>query len=84
MVEKQELQSDPDNAQSFKDLKDSLGAAVKLMDSFKQPLTELVILRNNLKNARENESITSDPAFSKFIQDDLAPAITKRVHKQKP
>jgi len=71
-------------SQVFKPLQDALRAVIKLMDSFKQPLPELVALRDHMLHAHQNSELTADPAYLKFLMEELAPEITKRLHKQSP
>jgi anaerobic C4-dicarboxylate transporter len=34
--------------------------------------------------AHQNAELTADPEYLKFLQEELAPEITKRLHKQSP
>jgi hypothetical protein len=61
-------------------LKDALKALIKLLDSFKQPLTELIAVRDQMIEVRKN----LEPGYLKFMQDELAPELTKRLHKVAP
>jgi len=49
----------------------------------KEPIIELVILRDAMQAAVSTNRCASDDAFAKFLWDDMGPGLAKRLHKER-
>ena len=83
MAQNQDQSKAADDAE-LKDFKEKFIAAATLIDKFKEPLEELFQLFESLQDAVESGKATTKEDWTRFMNEDLAPGISKRLTKKSP
>jgi len=64
-------------------LKETYIKVAQTIDQMKEPAAELSMLRDTLRAAVECDRCSHDAAFAKFLWEDLAPGLAKRLNKER-
>lgn len=72
-----------ENSEELKLFKQNYIAVASAIDKRQEPLAEMIALKDAMKKAVETNEAEKDPVFAKFLYDDLAPGLSKRLSKEK-
>ena len=65
------------------DLRNATTAAVKALEFWKEPTKALVVIVKYLREAAKTDRVATDPVFAKFLYEDLAPGVTRKLAKER-
>ena len=65
------------------DLKNATTKALKALEFWNEPTNHLVTIRDYLIEAARKDRVGSDAIFAKFLYEECAPVLTKRLAKER-
>ena len=83
MQDKDKTEITPSYDEELNTLKFTYIEAATAIDKMKEPRVELIVLSEAMRAAHSVNRCASDPAFAKFLYEDLAPGLIKRLHKER-
>ena len=57
--------------------------AIYAISKWQEPTEQLTVIRDYLRQAAETDSVGSDPVFAKFLYEELAPGLTKKLARER-
>ena len=77
-------QDTADQQAALRTTKELFIAVAEAIDKFREPLQDLLKLHELMKLALTQQRAATDPVFAKFLHEDFAPGIAKRLCKKRP
>ena len=64
-------------------MKETYIKAASTIDKLKEPMEDLIIIRDTLREAAATDQAATDEPFRQFLYEDLAPGLAKRLYKER-
>ena len=65
------------------DLRNATTLAIKALEFWKEPTKAFMIIKKYLEEAVANERVKNDAIFAKFLYEELAPGLTRKLSRER-